>query len=136
MLMDIALLVVLGVMVVLFCVMAYRIAAAISRESPVFREFGQPRTLAFLVMLFPFGPIMLYAGKFFLPVPLVLVAAAACYLPAVISARSVGGALERAGTDRVRRARDIVSQAIGTAIVGLIFVGLSLALVVAVSFIE
>lgn len=123
-------------LLILFCVMAYRIAAAISRESPIFQEFGQPRTLAFLVVFFPFGSLVLFAGKFFLPAPLVLAGAAACYVPAFISARSVGSALERAGTDRVRAAREAVSQAFGTALVGLAYVGLSLLYTISVSFIE
>ncbi len=35
---------------ILFCVMAYRIATVINRESPILREFKQPRTLALVVI--------------------------------------------------------------------------------------
>ena len=123
-------------LIIFFCVMAYRIATTIHRETPIFREFNQPKTLAFTVMLFPFGPIVLLIGVARLPFPLAFLGAAACYLPALLIARRVGGALEKAGTDRVREAQAAISNAFGTALAGLIYVALHLLFTIAVASIN
>ena len=111
---DIALLIV-------FCVMAYRIAMAINRESPIFHELRQPRTLALVVMFFPLGQVMLIVGAARLPFPLAFIGAAACYLPALLIARRVGHAFDKSGTDRVKKAQAATSQAFGVALAGLIY---------------
>lgn len=123
---DIALLIV-------FCVMAYRIATAIYRESPIFREFKQPRALALVVMLFPFGPVMLLAGATRLPFPLAFIGAAACYVPALLIARRLGHAFEKSGTDRVKKAQAATSLAFGTALGGLIYTALLFLFAIAVA---
>lgn len=123
---DIALLIV-------FCVMAYRIATAIHRESPIFLEFKQPKTLALAVMLFPFGPVVLLAGVAGLPFPLAFIGAAACYIPALLIARRLGHAFEKAGTGRVKEVQAAISRAFGTALAGLIYVALHLVFVIAVA---
>ncbi len=123
-------------LLVLFCVMAYRIAGAMRRESAILREFRQPRALAFLVLLFPLGPIAVWSVVFHTPYLLAFVAAAVCYLPALLLARRMELALQRAGTDRVRRARDAASQAFGTALIGLVYLAISLLYALAASSIR
>ena len=107
---------------ILFCVMAVRIAAAVSRESPIFREFNQSTALQVLVFLFPFGPLVLMVDpqRFGWLPPYIL--ASGCYIPALLVANRVTRALERAGTDRVKQALTAASQAFGTALIGLIYV--------------
>ena len=114
------------VLLIIFCLMAYRIATAIQRESPIFREFNQPKTLSLVVMLFPLGPIVLLVGASRLTYPLAFIGAAACYIPALLIARRVGRVFEMAGTDRVKNAQVAITQAFGTALVGLIYVAVLL----------
>ena len=108
---------------ILFIVMSYRVASGVIREAVVLREFNQSRTLAFVVLLFPLGPVILLAGSYFLPFPIAYIAAAACYVPALAFSHLYGRALETAGTDRVQKAQASISQAFGTALVGIIYVG-------------
>lgn len=119
-------------LMIFFCVMTYRIATAIYRESKIFQEFKQPRTLALAVMFFPFGPLVLLAGATRLPFPIAFIGAAVCYIPALFIARRLGLAFEKAGTDRVKAAQAVVSQAYGTALAGLIYVAFILVFAVAV----
>ena len=107
-----------------FCVMAVRIAKAIRQNAAIFREFNQPRTLAFLVFLFPLGPFILLFGIRYLPFLLVPIAAAGCYLPALLAARKPIQVFERAGTDRVNRALRASREAFGIAVGGLIYVAI------------
>ena len=121
---------------ILFCVMAYRIATGIFRESKIFEEFKQPRTLAFLVMLFPFASFVLFVGIARLPFYLAYFGAAACFIPALIISHRLGLAFEVAGTDRVKDAKKAVSQAFGTAIAGLIYVALNFIFAISVAAIR
>jgi hypothetical protein len=107
-------------LLILFCVMAYRIAAAIRRESAIFLEFQQSRVLGATALLFPLGPVTMFFLSARIPL-LALIVCVACYLPSLFIARRIGGAFESAGTDRVRGARAAVSQAFGTSLVGLIY---------------
>ncbi len=107
---------------ILFCVMAVRIAKSISREAAIFREFKQSRMLAILVFLFPIGPIMLFAGPRFFGSPLQFLASAACFVPALMVARRNNRVFGSAGTDRVKKAKNAVSEAFSTALGGLIYV--------------
>ena len=121
---------------ILFCVMAYRIATGIFRESKIFEEFKQPRTLVFLVMLFPFGSLVMFVGIARLPFYLAYFGAAACFVPALITAHRLGLAFEVAGTDRVKDAKKAVTQAFGTAIAGLIYVTLNFIFAISVAAIS
>src|SRR6266446_9983085 len=107
-------------LLVLFCVMAYRIATAVKRESAIFLEVHQSRALGATALMFPIGPLaMLFLGA---KSPLLaFVVCVACYLPSLLLARRITGVFERAGTDRVKEARSAVSQAFGTSLVGLIY---------------
>jgi hypothetical protein len=58
-----------------------------------------------------------------LPFPLAFLVAAACYLPALIIAQRASRELEAAWTDKVQEVQSLVSQAFGTALAGLIYVG-------------
>lgn len=121
---------------ILFCVMAYRIATSIFRESEIFEEFKQHRTLAFLVMLFPLGSSAMFIGIARLPFYLAYVGAAICFIPALIFAHRLGLAFEVAGTDRVKDAKKAVTEAFGTAIAGLIYVALNFVSAISVAAIN
>jgi hypothetical protein len=112
--------------VLFFFVMALYIAVKIYEESRIFVEFKQPRILAFLVMLFPFGPFIIIFGSALLPFPLSFIAASYCYIPALILALIIERAFEKTGTDRVAKAQGIVSKAFLTALAGLAYVIISL----------
>ena len=112
--------------ILFFLAMAWRIARAVLRESAIFREFGQPRSLATLVLLFPLGPVAYLAAVLRLGWVPALIVAAACYLPALIAARRCLRAFDSAGTDRVRAAREAATEAFGTAMGGLIYVAVML----------
>ena len=116
-----------------FIVMAYRIATGVRRESAVLREFNQSRAVQFLVLLFPLGPLIMFIGVARLPFSLAFLAAAACYLPALVVARRSSRELETAGTDRVQRARSLMGEAFGTALLGLVYVAAAFAIATAVT---
>ena len=120
-------------LLVVFVVMAYRITTGIHRESAVLQEFKQSRALIFLVLLFPLGPLIIFFGMSRLPFPFAFLAAAACYVPALVVARRSGRELETAGTDRVQRAQTLMSQAFGTALAGLVYVGAVFTIIAAVT---
>jgi hypothetical protein len=120
---------------ILFCVIAICIAMAVLRESAIFREFNQSRALGAVVLLYPFGPLVVLIGTWKLGTALAFALAAACYVPGFMIARSIGNALERAGTDRVKEARDIATQALGMAIAGFIYVATVFLLTFAAAFI-
>ena len=123
------------VFLILFFVMAVRVAISVYRESAIFREFKQSRALGVFVFLFPLGPVALIAGVGRLGAVVAFALAAACYIPGLMMARRVGYALERAGTDRVKRARSAASQALGTAIIGLLYVAVLFVLTFAIALI-
>ena len=114
------------VLIAFFGVMAWRISTAIRRESHIFAEFNQPRSLAFLVLLFPLGPLVLFFAAL-LPL-LAWPLAAACFVPALVVSRQRIYVFERAGTDRVRAARTASSHAFGTSILGLSYIAIHVVL--------
>jgi len=116
------------IFVVLFIVMSYRIFRAIRAEEAIFREFNQSQILSVFSLLFPIGPVALIIGSFKFPVSLACALAAFCYLPSLIVARRQSRAFESAGTDRINRAQTAISQALGTSLVGLVYVGFSFTL--------
>ena len=119
------------ILFVVFGVMAVRIARTVQAESAIFREFRQSRSIAALVFLFPLGPLVFMLGTYRLGWLIAVVLAAACYVPGLMVARGCVAAFERAGTDRVRPARNAVSQAFGTALAGLLYTGVLLVFFIA-----
>jgi len=114
------------VLTIAFGAMAIRIARAVKRESAIFREFNQPLSLALVVFLFPFGPIVYPLTVFRLGWLVAVVASVACYLPGLIVAKRGLFAFDRAGTDRVGAAQSVTTEAFGTAIAGLVYVAVLL----------
>lgn len=112
-----------------FSVMTYRICTGVYREAEIFREFRQSKLLAHVALLFPLAPLVMFSGPSRLGYPVAYVVAAGCYIPAFLVASRCGRALDVAGTDRVQRAQDSVSQANGTALLGLAYIGVTVALV-------
>jgi hypothetical protein len=121
------------VLLVFFGVMAARIAHLVWRETAIYREFNQSRSLGYLVFLFPVGPILALTTTFRLGWLVALVLVLGCYLPGFIAARRHLSFFERAGTDRVKSAESAASQAYGTAIVGFIYTSLLLIFTLAAS---
>ena|SRR5690349_2969683 len=124
------------VLFIAFGVMAVRIARVVRAESAIFLEFKQSRSIGVLVFLFPLGPLVLLIGSFRLGWLVAAVLATACYVPALLVARRRLAAFERAGTDRVHLARRAVSQAFGTALVGLLYVAVFLIFVIGRTILE
>lgn len=120
------------VFTILFIVMAWRISARVRRESNIFVEFKQPKSLAFIVFLFPLGPLALLVGTASVPLVGWLVAIA-CFLPAFVTSRRRVYVFERAGTDRVKAALEACQQAFGTALLGLIYIAVHIVLALAFS---
>jgi hypothetical protein len=118
---------------ILFCVMAYRVASGVKREASILREFGQSKVLGMTAFFLPLGPLALIFGKFWLVPIVAFLIALACYVPTFAIARRQGRVLEKAGTDRVQKAQSVISQAFGTALVGLIYVAIAVAMWVSVS---
>ena len=114
------------VLLIFFIVMAARIARTVVRESAIFREFNQSRSLAVAVLLFPLGPIALMALSFRLGWLPAAVAATACYLPALMIARRRIQVFELSGTDRTARAQGAATQAFGAAMVCFIYIAVFL----------
>lgn len=105
-----------------FIFVAVRVIKAVRGESAIFKEFAQPRTLTFLILLLPIGPIALLVlpHRFgWLPAA---VLGAACYLPTLISSRRLVSAFDRSGTDRTTVALQTAHEAFGAALVGIIYV--------------
>lgn len=103
-----------------FVVMAYRIAKTVRRESAIFLEFKQPKTLGWLVFLFPCGPVIYFVLSYragFIG----LILMALCFLPGCIAAKKRISAFDRAGTDRVNRAKSAAVQAFEMSIVGFVY---------------
>jgi NADH:ubiquinone oxidoreductase subunit 6 (subunit J) len=115
------------ILFIVFVVMAIRIARVVQAESAIFREFKQSRSIGALVFLFPLGQLVLTLGTYRLGWLVAIVLATACYVPGLVVSSKRTTAFERAGTDRVRRARNAASQAFGTALVGLLYLALRLA---------
>lgn len=103
-----------------FGVMAYRIFKGLKYESAIFTEFQLPKALSAYVLLYPLGPVTMLFLISFSPL-IALITGLACYLPGFLSARKISHSLEIAGTDRVQGASYVVSQAFGTALIGLIY---------------
>jgi hypothetical protein len=123
-------------LLVFFGVMSYRISKAVRDEATVLAEFKLTTKLALLVLLFPLGPIVFLFASVLIAFPLAYVAAASCYIPALLTARQQARTLETAGTDRVQKAQTAVSQAFGTSLVGLLYIAVVFAFTFGARFIE
>jgi hypothetical protein len=113
---------------IVFVVMTVRIVRVVLAESAIFREFNQSRSIGFFVLLFPLGPLVLLLATFRLGWLVAIVLATACYVPGLVVSSKRIAAFDRAGTDRVHPAKKAVSQAFGTALVGLLYVAVVLVL--------
>jgi hypothetical protein len=115
------------VALLIFSGVAYRTFMTVRRESSILSEFGLSTTLAYTALLFPLGPVVLLLAA--ARVPIVGVAlCAACYIPSLVLARKITATFDRAGTDRVKVASSAAWVALGTAIAGLVYAGVALAL--------
>ncbi len=111
--------------VLLITLLAFGIRAFLNlrREADVRKEFGQSRLLDGLVLLYPLGPFVLFAGSHFLPRLLLVVGVGAFFIGAWIVSSRQREALERAGTDKVKGALAATSTATVGAMIGTLYIG-------------
>lgn len=121
------------VLFIVFVVVAVRVAASVRRESAVFEEFEQSKSLAVVVLLFPVGPVALLVLPHQVGWLPAAITAFACYLPAMLNSRQRIAVFDRSGTDRTEAALKLSHEAFGGALVGLIYVTISVVLIVATS---
>jgi len=112
-------------------IMAFRIFFAVSRESRIFREFGQSTLVGPLSFLFPAAPLVLIFGMRAIGIVPSLLLAAACFVPGLLMARRGMNAFERSGTDRTAGALSASTQAFGAGLAGLIYVAAVTAILLA-----
>jgi hypothetical protein len=116
-----------------FIFIAIRVATTIRRESKIYNEFLQSKSLAVLVLLFPAGPVALLALPNrigWLPAGII---AAICYFPALIKSRQLVKAFDYSGTDRTDTALKSANEAFGAALVGLIYVFVFVVMTISIS---
>ena len=106
-------------------VIAFRVSRAVLREGNIFQEFNASKTLAFLVLLYPVGPIVLFILPIKLGWVLSALLATACYLPAMLASRRLQNIFERSGTDRTKKALSATTLAFGGSLIGVIYVAIS-----------
>lgn len=116
------------VLFIVFAVMAFRVAKSVRNESAIFIEFEQPRTIGWLALLFPLGPIIYLSLVYRVGWLPSIALMAACYFPSLISARKRISVFDCAGTDRVNKAKEAAFQAYGTSIAGLVYTAVILAI--------
>lgn len=102
-------------------VIAISASKAIRTQSVIFAEFEQSNVLAFMVFLFPAGPLIMIFGAAIFPAIVVFILAAICYIPALLIARRQKSAFQMAWTDRVRASREALTGVISVAFIGLIY---------------
>ena len=108
---------------ILMVVMAFRISRAVSREAAIFEEFRQSRSVGAAVLLYPVAPILVLVGTWIVGSIGALILAAGCLVPGLIISRKRMRAFERSGTDRTKGALAASTQAFGTALAGLLYLG-------------
>lgn len=112
----------------LFCIVSYSSIRTLRREKQIISELGLSQAIAWLTLLFPFGPIVLFIGTATLPLPLPHLVATACYVPSVLVAYTQTRHLDRVGTDRTDNAQKATSRIFNTALIGLAYVAASFVL--------
>ena len=116
-----------------FGVIALRIAWSVFKDAGVYREFQQTQFLAPAVLLYPLGPLLLFAGPARVGWLLSVLAAVACYLPGLFISTRDRRAFERVGSGRAEPALHSASVALATAVGGLVYVAGVAGLVLAIS---
>lgn len=114
-------------------VIAVKASKAIRAQSDTFAEFEQSKILAFLVFLYPAGPIFMNLSGAWFPAILVFALVATCYIPALVIARKQNSAFQMAGTDRVRASKEALTSVVSGAIIGLIYLSVVIVLTFAFS---
>jgi hypothetical protein len=119
-------------LIIIFGVMAFRVVIGVNREADLITELKLPMTLVAVMPLYPAGPFLLLIGADSMPFPLAFIAAAACFLPGLLIANRFLKGVKAVGTERVKALRGVATEAFGTAIAGLAYVGINLILATAV----
>jgi len=114
----------IALLIVLFA-LGIRAFVGLRKESTVRKEFGYVRSLDWLTILYPLGPITLLVGQTFIPRLFLLIFVASFYACALLMASRQRNLLECSGTDRVRYALAATSSASLGALVGIIYVALA-----------
>jgi len=99
-----------------------QIIVGVVKESKIFVEFGQSRSLALLALFLPFGPIALLALPIrFGWIPATIVAAL-CYFPTLILSKKQHNIFECSGLDKTNRAQNVAGKAFWVSVFGLLYV--------------
>ncbi len=124
----------LDIAIFLFLIfMTFRILHTFYNERTIFNELGLSTNLGLTSILFPFGPIALFALAARLGwIPAVAIAFF-CFIPALVISRAQGKSLERSGTDRAQPAIKAVNMVFSTALVGFLYIAFSLIFMLASS---
>jgi len=101
-------------------IISYRSSKSIRDNSEILKEFKQSKILSVLVFVYPIGPILLFVSAG-IPLMLLYLLAAACYIPQLIIAHNQKNVLNCAGTDRVDEVNRAISLASLGAIIGLLY---------------
>ena len=106
-------------------------AARIWEHRKLLSEFGASRALAFAVILYPIGMICLTLLQARLGLFGAALIGLAAFAPGLVLSRRAQNKLQRAGTDRVRRAEDVAAKIfmLGIGCIGyfIIFFGIAIA---------
>ncbi|MEZ0232561.1 MAG: hypothetical protein ACAH12_06955 [Methylophilaceae bacterium] len=114
------------VLLIFFTFMTFRVVQGVVKEASIFKEFNQSKKLAPLSLLFPVAPILLLTLIHRLGWLPSVILASCCYLPSLLISQKQAEAFQRSGTDRTKKAEDIVNQAFLASMVGLIYIGIFL----------
>ena len=114
------------VFLIFFTYISFRVVQGVRKEASIFKEFNQSKKLAALSLLFPVAPILLLALTHRLGWLPSVILASCCYLPSLLISRKQAEAFQRSGTDRTKKAEDVVNQAFLASMVGLIYIGIFL----------
>ena len=101
-------------------VIAFRAATAIRKQRKLFAEYGQSTILAFLVFIYPLGPLLLFAGSPFIPKLFLFPLVTVCFIPQLMIGRRQNKAFELSATDKTNSAKESLSTVNLGALTGLI----------------
>lgn len=113
-----------------FIVAAVKTSRSVYAQSEIYSEFAQSKAIAFTVWLLPIGfGVSSYAQGVF-GVAISLVISSICFAFVFLSANRLSNTFETSGTSRTRKALDDVNHVILFVILGFIYVGIRVVLII------
>lgn len=104
------------------------------RDRAILSEFGVPKAFTASVALYPLGILGVVILPFLVGMPLSLVLAVVAFAPGLVLSRRATNALQRAGTDRTRRAQDAASIVFACGIGSLLYAAVVYSFAIAASY--